>query len=197
MQSILSKSTPLTLLLLSLLMTGCSTKSYYTLGDTSNIHADANYTQSIAVEKVDIPKYLKDTTLVKQITPYQVIMIKDAHWLTPMQKRLTNVLISYLQQSLNNPNVYLYPWESNIKTTQYKVSLKITKFIAYKEEVILESSYQITNLQSKKHQTKLFSTSIPTKENTESMMESMEKAYFQLANEIKKEIIKANEVVKE
>ncbi len=172
-----------------LLITGCSSKRYYTLGDTSDIQAEENCTKIIAIEKVGIPKYLKDSTIVKQISPYQVELIKDANWLMPMQKHLTNVLISYLQKSLNNPNIYLYPWEST-KETDKKISLKIKRFIAYNNEVILDASYQITNLKSKTNTTKLFSTKIETSDDIESVMKAMEKAYFELSNNIKNEITK-------
>jgi len=176
-------------LLFTLLMIGCSSKEYYTFGDTSNIYVEQTYKEIISVEKVEIPKYLKDNAIVRQISPYQVIRLKNANWLTPMQKRLTNVLINYLQQSLNNPNIYLYPWESKKKTTK-RVSLKIKRFIAYNKEVILEASYQIRSLKNRTHQTKLFTTKVPTVEETEGMMESMEKAYFKLMKQIKKDIIK-------
>ena len=176
-------------LFLILLINGCSSKEYYTFGDTSYVHVDATYKEILAIEKVEVPKYLKDNAIVKQISPYQVIRLKNANWLTPMQKRLTNVLINYLQQSLNNPNIYLYPWESKKKTSK-KVSLKIKRFIAYNKTVILEASYQITDLKNKTSKTKLFTTKIATKEGTEAMMESMEKAYFKLIKNIKKDIIK-------
>ena len=106
-----------------------------------------------------------------------------------MKKRLTNVLIDYLQKSLNNPNIYLYPWESK-KKTDIKVSVKIKRFIAYKDEVILEARYQIKNMKTQENQTKLFHTSIPSSHLSEDIMESMEKAYFKLIKEIKKDIIK-------
>lgn len=172
-----------------LLLTGCGSKFYYTLGDTSHIESTHTYTQSIAVQKVDIPKYLKDNNLVRQVTPYQIILIKDSNWLTPMQQRLTNVLINYLQKSLNNPNVYLYPWEKE-KDTRKKISLTIKRFIAYKNEVILEANYKIYDFSSKKYKTKLFTTKVKTLENTDAIMKSMEKAYFQLIEEIKNELLK-------
>ena len=177
--------------LVVLLLNGCSSKEYYTLGDTSSINFSSQKVcqQTIAVEKVEIPKYLKDNAIVKQVSPYQVIRLKEANWLTPMQKRLTNVLINYLQKSLNNPNIYLYPWEST-KDTDKKISLKVTRFIAYNNEVILEASYQIKNLKTKKRTTKLFNTKVPTTEKTEKMMEAMETAYFKLTEDIKNNIIK-------
>lgn len=176
-------------LLIAISLLGCSSKQYYTLGNTSNMHSEEIYTKIIAVEKVGIPKYLKDNAIVKQISPYQVELMQDANWLIPMQKHLTNVLISYLQKSLNNPNVYLFPWESD-KKTEKKVSVKIKRFIAYNNSVILDASYQITNLKSKTNTTKLFNTSVQANDDIESMMESMEKAYFELTENIKNEITK-------
>lgn len=173
-----------------LILQGCSTKRYYTLGDTSQINATQTYTKNITVEKVEVPKYLKDNALVKQITPYQVMLIEESHWLTPMQKRLTNVSISYLQKSLNNPNVYLYPWAMD-KDTHKRVSLKIKRFIAYQDYVILEANYKIYDFSSKQYTTKLFNTKVKTLESIESMMEAMENAYFELMEEIKNEIIKS------
>jgi uncharacterized lipoprotein YmbA len=168
-------------------MTGCSSKRYYTLGDTSNISIQNPYKKPIGIEKIEIPKYLKDNSLVKQVTPYRVERIEDATWLTPMQKHLTNVLINYLQKSLNNPDISLYPWESHKKISK-KVSLKITRFIAYNQEVILEGSYQIENLENKTSHTELFSKKVATGEKSEEMMKAMEEAYFLLASELSNKI---------
>lgn len=107
-----------------------------------------------------------------------------------MPKRLTNILISYLQQSLNNPNVYLYPWDIE-KDSNKKISLKIKRFIAYNKEVILEANYKIYDLQSNTYTTRLFSTKVTTNNTIEGMMASMERAYFQLMEEIKNELTKS------
>lgn len=177
------------LLLFSFLSMACSSKKYYTLGDTSRVKVQRAYPANIGIKKVEIPRYLKDNSLVKQVTPYEVEIIENAHWLAPMQKHLTNVLISYLQNSLNNPNISLYPWESS-KNIEKRISLKIKRFIAYKNQVFLEGSYQIDNLQTKNSTTKLFSKNISTQKNTEAIMKSMENLYFQLASEISFEISK-------
>ncbi|RUM71082.1 MAG: hypothetical protein DSZ07_01295 [Sulfurovum sp.] len=178
-------------ILFLLVFTGCSSKKeYYTFGDNINgVSSAYTSTKIIAIEKVKIPKYLTDTSIVYQVSPYRVVRLKKANWLTPMKKRLTNVLIDYLQKSLNNPNIYLYPWESK-KKSDIKVSLKIKRFIAYKDEVILEAMYQIKDLKTQENQTKLFNTSIPSSHDTEEIMKSMEKAYFKLIKQIKKDIIK-------
>ena len=173
-----------------LLFNACASKEYYTFGDISQINHIQSCHQTIAIDKVKVPKYLTDNAIVKQVSPYKVIRIKNANWLTPMQKRLTNVLINYLQKSLNNPNIYLYPWESRKKDTDKRVSVKIQRFIAYNNRVRLEASYQIKNIKIKQKTTKLFDTTVVTSNTIESMMGAMEEAYFRLAKEIKTDIIK-------
>jgi len=177
--------------LILLLLMGCSSKKYYTLGNTLDIQATTTYTDAIDVLKVNVPKYLKDHTLVRQVSPYQVEILDKAQWLTPMQKRLTNVLIDYLQKSMNNPNIHLYPWEAG-KDTKKRVSVTIKRFIAYQNRIILEANYNINDLKKKTTKTKLFRTTVPSNNSIDQMMQSMEKAYFQLAEEIKNEIIKDN-----
>ena len=176
-------------LLFLLLLLGCSSKKYYTLGNSLNITQKLTYTKPIDVVTVNVPKYLQDQVLVRQITPYQVELLKKAQWLTPMKKRLTNVLINYLQKSLNNPNVHLYPWNANKKADK-RVEVTIKRFIAYKDKVYLDADYKIYNYNTKKSLNRLFSTKVETGVGIDSMMESMERAYLQLLEEIKTEVVK-------
>ena len=177
------------LLLFILLLTGCSSKKYYTLGNNLEIAQKLTYTRPIDVVTVNVPKYLQDQVLVRQTTPYQVELLDKAQWLTPMKKRLTNIFINYLQKSLNNPNVHLYPWNANKKADK-RVAVTIKRFIAYKDNVYLDANYKIYNYHTKSSIDKLFSTKIPTNIEIDSMMESMERAYLQLLEEIKTELIK-------
>jgi len=178
----------LTILFL-ILTTGCSSKSYYTLGDSITIESKDNYRENIAVVSVIVPKYLEEFKLVRQTSPYHVEIINKAHWLTPMQKRLTNLLIDYLQQSMNNPNVHLYPWESNSKD-KIRVSLRIKKFIAFNNDVILKANYKILDLQNNTTKSKLFETAIKTDGSLDGMIHSMETAYLELVINIKNNIMK-------
>jgi uncharacterized lipoprotein YmbA len=175
-------------ILFLLLLTGCGSKKFYTLGDNLNIHSSTTYSQTIDVVKVTVPKYLKEHKIVRQITPYQIELIHKAQWLIPMEKKLTEILIDYLQQSLNNPNVHLYPWESNNKTEK-RVSIEIKKFIASNSDVMLKANYKIVNLKTNTNQTKLFETTVISNDNIESMMQGMEEAYLQLLSDIKTTII--------
>jgi uncharacterized lipoprotein YmbA len=179
----------LLILLFLLLTTGCGTKSYYTLGDNLSINSTDTYNENIGVVKVSVPKYLEEFKLVRQTSPYNVEIIDNANWLNPMQKRLTDMLIDYLQQSLNNPNVHLYPWDSTNKDKK-RVSVRIKKFIAYNDDVILKADYKIHDLESNTIKSERFESSVKTDGSLEGMMSSMEKAYLELARNIKNNIIK-------
>jgi uncharacterized lipoprotein YmbA len=179
---------PFPILLFLLLLTGCGSKKFYTLGDNLNIKSTTSYSKTIDVVKVTVPKYLKEHKIVRQITPYQIELVDKAQWLIPMEKKLTEILIDYLQQALNNPNVHLYPWDSNNKTEK-RISIEIKNFIASDKKVMLKANYKILNLKNNTSQIKLFKTTVPITNNIESMMQGMEKAYLELIKNIKTTII--------
>lgn len=178
----------LTAFSLLLLTTGCGSKHYYSLGENIEIKATQSYKEPIDVVNVTVPKYLEEFKLVRQTSAYNIEIIDNAHWLTPMQKRLTDILIDYLQQSLDNPNVFLYPWESEGKSKK-RVSLRIKKFIAYNNSVILKANYKIRDLVTNEIKTERFQTSVETDGSLDSMMKAMEKAYLKLMENIKDNII--------
>ena len=178
----------LPILLLLLLLTGCGAKKFYTLGDNLNVKSTTSYSETIDVVKVTVPKYLKEHKIVRQITPYQIELIDKAQWLIPMEKKLTEVLIDYLQQALNTPNVHLYPWDSDNKS-QKRVSVEVKKFIASSNEVMLIANYKVINLTNNTKQQKRFETSVKSNSSMEGMMYAMEKAYLKLLSEIKTTLI--------
>ena len=179
----------LTFISFCFLIVGCGSKHYYTLGDNIQVHSTKQYHEPIDVLNVVVPKYLEEFKLVRQTTPYNIEIIDNAHWLTPMQERLTSILIEYLQESMNNPNVYLYPWESKGKSKK-RVALRIQKFIAFNKKVILKAKYKIVDLVENKTESNHFQTSIETDGSLDSMMQAMERAYLELIKNIKNNIIK-------
>jgi uncharacterized lipoprotein YmbA len=175
-------------LLIVFFLGACSSKQLYTLGDTSNITMTKSNGEFIAVERVNLPIYFMDSPIYKKDTPYHLEEIEHANWINSMDVHLTNVLISYLQKSTNNPNIYNYPW-SNIKKMDKKISVTISQFISYNNVISLDANYHILDKSSKKGSNYLFNT----KENiendsVESMIKAMEQSYFRLANEIKEKL---------
>jgi len=174
------------IIVVGLLLSACGSKQLYTLGDTSTIpNGTEKSFDFIAVEKVELPIYFMDSPIYKKENPYHLEEIENANWINSMDVHMTNVLIAYLQKSMNNPNIYAYPW-SNIKKMDKKVSLNISTFIAYQDSISLDANYHILDKHTKKGENYLFNTKehIDNK-SVESMIEAMEKAYFRLAREIK------------
>jgi len=167
----------------------CSSKQLYTLGDTSTIKQSTNPNQEfIAVEKIELPIYLMDSPIYRKNSKYHLEKIDKANWISSMDKHLTNVLISYLQKSMNNPNIYTYPW-SSIKKMDKKVSVTISSFISYKNIVTLEANYQILDKIKNKTSNYFFNTKESYHgKSVEYMIEAMEKAYFRLAKDISKKL---------
>ncbi|CAA6813219.1 MAG: Unknown protein [uncultured Sulfurovum sp.] len=179
------------LLLLSLLLlfTGCATKKFYTLGEELNIKPQTTYTQAINVVTVSIPKYLEEHKIVRQVSPYQIELLDKTYWLVPMEQKLTKILIEYLEQSMNNPNVHLYPWAGSHKSST-KVALHIKHFIASSKEVRLKANYKISHTDKRKEEVQYFETKIKSGKEVEAMMIAMEKAYLELLAQISATLIK-------
>ncbi|HHH18987.1 MAG TPA: membrane integrity-associated transporter subunit PqiC [Campylobacterales bacterium] len=177
---------PYLFLILALLLGGCSSKEIYTLGDTSRIpQGTLSSTEVIAIETIKVPTYLKDSPIYIKATPNHLIELDDAKWINSMETQLTQSLINYLQKVQNNPNVYTYPWENIHKPLDKKVTLTITSFIAYHNEVVLEGNYQISAPQLDHSESHLFSLCEPlSKKDSEIVVQGMEKAFFRLASEI-------------
>jgi uncharacterized lipoprotein YmbA len=172
-----------------LLLTSCGSKQLYTLGDTSHINPSNKTThKAIAVEKIELPVYFMDSPIYKKNTPYHLVKVDDANWIHSMDTHLTNVLISYLQKSLNTATIYPYPW-SSVDKIDKKISLTISSFIAYKNTVSLDANFAIYDKNQKKSSNYLFSTKTQIKDNSvEGMIEAMDKAYFELLERIKSHI---------
>jgi cholesterol transport system auxiliary component len=138
----------------------------------------------IGVERVKLPIYLMDSPIYRKDTPYHLEKIEGANWIQSMDEHLTNILISYFQKSLNNSNIYPYPW-SKVGHIDKRVSVTITKFIAYGDEVYLEANYQILDRNSKKTSNFFINIREPIRDKSiESMIKSMEEAYFKLSKDI-------------
>jgi uncharacterized lipoprotein YmbA len=177
------------LIIFILFFGACSSKELYTLGDRIDINKPIKESKEfMAVEKIELPTYFLDSQIYIKKNPYHLERIEKANWISDMDVHLTNVLIAYLQKSLDNPNIYPYPW-SNIKKIDKKISVKITNFISYNGEVTLNATYQILDKNKRKTANYFFRT----KENIngksiEKMIEAMEKAFFKLAKDINQKL---------
>ena len=169
-----------------ILLTGCvSTNSnYYVLSvapDPSVIYHKKH--QVIGVEKVTVPSYLYKREIVIAKSSSQITLLGDAVWGEDLDEGLTHRLISFLQKKFTQPNVHAYPWGIDYQPT-IKVSVQISRFIAQGNKVYLDATWSIDNLKTKRRKAKLFSTSIVTKRDTESIVSSMDKVFSEFEETI-------------
>jgi len=174
-----------TIIVFLFILSGCSSKEFYTLGDISNIEVGDTITNEfIGVEQVKVPAYLMNSPIYIKKSNYHIERLDNANWVNSMEEHLTSVLIAYLQKYMNNPNIYLYPW-SRIRHIDKRLTLIINDFIASSGVVTLSARYRILD----KRSGKIYSYFYETEENidgkrVEDMISAMERAYFRLIQDI-------------
>ena len=175
------------LLLLSLLvLQGClSTRAnYYILSlapqPTSTY---AHKSGAIGVEKVTVPAYLYKREIAIAKSNNQITLLNGAVWGEDLDTGLTERLIRFLQKKFNQPNVYAYPWGMD-RQPRIKVKLDVTRFIAYGDKVYLDANWEVEHLKTHKRKARLFSTTVATKSDADSIVSSMNEAFAQLEKEV-------------
>ena len=167
-------------------LNGClsSSKSYYVLSMPS--HPSVVYAKKsnvIGVEKITVPGYLYKREIAVARSSSQITLLGNAMWGEDLDAGLTQRLIHFLQNKFNQPNVYAYPWGIDRQPT-VKINVAITRFIAQGDRVYLDATWSIDNLKTKRRKARLFSTSILTKSDTESIVSSMDKVFSQFEETI-------------
>ena len=164
------------------LFSGCS--KYYVLS-TASVPTE-HFTKKnrvIGVEKVVVPKYLYKREIAVAKSSSEVSFLGSAVWAEDLDQGLTQRLIAFLQKKFNQPNVYAYPWGLD-KNPTLKVKVQITRFIAQGENVYLDANFRVVNMKTQVSKARLFSTVIATKEDAQSIVASMDKAFGELEEAI-------------
>lgn len=160
-------------------LTSCfsGSSSYYVLSVASQpTHVYAISDMVIGVEKVTVPGYLYKRDIAVAQSNSQITLLGNAQWGEDLDAGLSARLIGFLQKKFNQPNVYAYPWGINHQPN-IKVSVHITRFIAQGDKVYLDATWSIENMKTKRRKARLFSTSVPTKSDTKSIVSSMDRAF--------------------
>jgi len=167
-----------------LVFTGCSVSNYYVLSTASQPQKTyISKNQVIGVEKVTVPEYLFKREIAVAKSSSQVIFLDGSQWAEDMDTGLTHRLITYLQKKFRQPGVYAYPWGTDIQP-EIKVKVQVTRFIAQGESVYLDANWEVRNMKTEKRILKLFSTTVPTKTDASSIVDTMNRAFGQLEEEI-------------
>jgi cholesterol transport system auxiliary component len=100
-----------------------------------------------------------------------------------MDGGLTRRLIAFLQKKFQHPGVYAYPWGTDSQP-DIKINVQVTRFIAQEGTVYLDASWEAREMRTDKRVLKLFSTTVPTKEDAGSIVDAMDSAFAQLEAEV-------------
>jgi len=177
------------LILISLLwLLGCNSQGYYVLSSVPQpAKTYASKQVIIGIEKVSVPAYLYKREIVVGKSSSQIILLSGASWAEDLDVGLTHRLMGFIQKKFNNPNVHAYPWGLD-KQPKLKISLQVTRFIAQGTKVYLDANWQIKNMQTQKQMSKLFSSSMPLKdqENASEIVSTMDKIFGKLEEDIAK-----------
>lgn len=166
------------------IVSGCSFSSYYVLSTASQPTQSYAYkSQIIGVEKVTVPEYLFKREIAVAKSSSQVVFLSGSQWAEDMDTGLTRRLIAFLQKQFQQPGVYAYPWGTDIQPG-IKVKVNVTRFIAQAQNVYLDANWEVKNMKTGKITLKLFSTSVPTKEDAESIVDAMDRAFGQLEKDV-------------
>jgi cholesterol transport system auxiliary component len=162
-------------------LNGCLSglSSYYVLSVSSqpaSVYKTSDMV--IGVEKITVPGYLYKRDIAIAQSNSQITLLGNAQWGEDLDAGLTNRLIGFLQKKFNQPNVYAYPWGINHQPN-LKVSVQVTRFIAQGDKVYLDATWSIENMKTKRRKARLFSINVPTKNDTQSIVSSMDSAFAQ------------------
>jgi len=168
-----------------LTLVGCGTSgNYYILSVASQpTTVYSNKHKVIGVEKITVPGYLYKREIAVAKSSSQITLLSGAVWGEDLDAGLTHRLISFLQKKFREPSVYAYPWNMD-RVPTIKVKVQITRFIAQGDRVYLDADWEVENMRTGKRKARLFSTSVATRSDASSIVNSMDQAFKQLEESI-------------
>jgi uncharacterized lipoprotein YmbA len=169
------------LIIIAIFFVGCSTKyeRYILPKGIAKVVATTN--KQIGVKSVKIPSYLEDEKIL--IKKENKISAIDAKFATTPSELFTQKLISSLKSALNDPNVFLYPWDVD-KKRGVIVEVVLDDFLYEDSQVKLKGSYYIKDANNKVLVAKNFAYFKPSKEDANSIVYNLSELFNNLTKEI-------------
>ncbi len=175
----------LLLITLTLFFVGCSSKQSMYLLPEVTIPTLTNKTFQIGVTKVTLPSYLdSDKILIKDGLKLEEL---NANFATTPDKLFTNRAITELKKLLNDPNVFLYPWDVDSKKG-YIIEIVLDDFIYSNGEVKLSGSYFIKSATGLVISSSNFTYEKPANKNPDEIMRSLGVLFDKVVLEIAQKI---------
>ena len=173
------------LLILALFLLGCSSKQNRYLLPQEPTTSLATIKSQIGVTKVKLPSYLNsEKILVKDGLKLEEL---NANFATSPDKLFTNRAIVKFKKILNDPNVFLYPWDVDSKKG-YIVEIVLDDFIYSEKSVTLSGSYFVKSSTGNRVISSNFSYEKPTNKNAEEIMRSLGELFDKVVLEIAQKI---------
>lgn len=167
-----------------LIVSGCAFNNYYVLSTASQPKESYSYkSQVIGVEKVTVPKYLFKREIAVAKSSNQIVFLGGAAWAEDMDAGLTRRVIAFLQKKFKQPRVYAYPWGMD-REPDIKVKVHISRFIAQNNHVYLDANWEVKSMRTEKSSVKLFSTTVPTQSDADSIVDAMDRAFGELEEDV-------------
>ncbi|KIM04374.1 MAG: hypothetical protein KN64_08090 [Sulfurovum sp. AS07-7] len=170
---------------------GCGATNYYSFSDLEmDDGIKSNYSSDVGVAKITLPSYMKQNRVVIQTAPNKLSFLQGDEWVDSLDLIATQTMINHLQKFSQGAKISLYPWDFEGNKGQ-KVTIHISRFIAYEDSVTLEATYSIQGItKGSSRVDRSFKTIVPTDiKNTDKVVESMNMAFRYLAKDIHKALI--------
>lgn len=162
---------------------GCgSSKQYMLTVDNSVLSKTGKKSMQIGVDKVSVPGYMEESQIAIEESSGEISYRSDI-WAVPTAKALTQTMISSLQKKFSNPNVYLYPWDTE-QEKGLRIKVTINRFIYTNGSVRLDGTYFIKPIGRKAKPSYMFSTKIESSSDTASIVHGMNRAFAMLINDV-------------
>ena len=185
-----------------ILLTACSSHpqqktQYYLLNSPTNIntldHSNEDQ-QNIVVELLELPEYLKQPSLVLQLSSHQLHYSHFHMWAEPLQNSIAQALLQELNQQDRR---FHYVANTNVspKALKNKITVDITAFHAtHQSQAILKGTFSIQDNNitiTEKNRISNFAITLPLNKNGyEHAVEQMRSSIKQLAEQIINQKIK-------
>jgi cholesterol transport system auxiliary component len=174
-----------------LIFSGCGSNQSYMLSAPQHpAQLSGRNLPVIGVETITLPSYMQRGKIAIQRSPTLIAYSDNDMWVEDMDESLTRQLIFALQKSFRHPEVYSYPWGLS-KPAGIRVSVAISRFIAYGDKVYLDASWKIVDARRGRVYGRLYSVSVPAGQDIPSIVVAMNRAFGKMSRAIAEDILKA------
>lgn len=180
-------------ILIIMLLTACSANTpnktqYYLLNSPTNITSlvqNNESQQNVSIKLLALPEYLKQPSLVLQLSSHQLHYSHFHMWAEPLQSSFSQALIEDLNQKDKRFH-YINSINTPQKTPTNTINVSITAFHAtHLSQALLTGTFWQENTSATEHQTNNFAIALPLNQNGyEHAVEQMRKSISQLAEKI-------------